>query len=267
MDEDFLAVAPRPALRGLVSGPIVAFDLRVDPRAVHFGVPSPSVSLIVSFDGPLDVGWAADPAQSTRYPALLAGLHTRPALVHTHGRQCGIQLALTPSGIRRLTAAPAAELAEHVRDAGELVPAPVHEQMAAAETWAGRIDILQQHLVRRATGSNWVPDPGMRHAWTLLQAPGARVGTVAAQVGWSRRQLVNRFRAEVGIPPKQVAVLARLDRSRALARQGLGLAEVAHRTGYSDQAHLARDWHALAGRTPREVLAEDFPILQDLASP
>lgn len=262
-----VAVAVHPALRGLVAGPIVAFDLHVDPRAVHFGVPSLGASLILSFEEPLDVGWAADPSRSDPYWRMLAGLHTRPALVHTHGRQCGIQLTLTPSGIRRLAAAPIAAIAEHVTSADDIVPAGVHEQMSAEPDWSRRITLLQNHLVRRALMSDHQPDARMREAWRLLQAPDARVAAVASRVGWSRRQLSQRFHDEVGIAPKQFARLARFQRSLRLAGQGSSLAAAAHLSGYSDQAHLSREWTALAGRAPRAVLSEDFPILQDAAVP
>ena len=43
-----------PALAGLVHR-MSGYDLRLDPRAVHHGVPGPSATVIISFDEPLDV--------------------------------------------------------------------------------------------------------------------------------------------------------------------------------------------------------------------
>jgi AraC-like DNA-binding protein len=41
------------------------------------------------------------------------------------------------------------------------------------------------------------------------------------------------------------------------------LAEIAARCGYADQAHLTREWQAIAGCTPRRWIAEELPYVQD----
>ncbi|HLF10100.1 MAG TPA: hypothetical protein VJA26_02710, partial [Gammaproteobacteria bacterium] len=41
------------------------------------------------------------------------------------------------------------------------------------------------------------------------------------------------------------------------------LAEVAFMCGYQDQAHMTREWNALAGSTPRAWIASELPFLQD----
>ena len=70
------------------------------------------------------------------------------------------------------------------------------------------------------------------------------------------------MRAECGLTPRDVRRLARFERARAdLGRAPL--AEVAHRCGYADQAHLTREWGALAGCSPTTWLREEFPFLQD----
>lgn len=107
-------------------------------------------------------------------------------------------------------------------------------------------------------------------AWDLLVGSRgrARVDEVAREVGWSRRHLSARFRAEFGLPPKAVARIARFDHARQLlTATPLGqIATVAADCGYADQAHLTRDWRQLADRAPRRWLAEEvLPFLQDAA--
>ncbi len=75
------------------------------------------------------------------------------------------------------------------------------------------------------------------------------VGAVAACVGLSSRQLHRRSLDAFGYGPKLLARVLRLQRALALAREGTGLAAVAARHGYADQAHLARDVRDLAGTT------------------
>lgn len=110
--------------------------------------------------------------------------------------------------------------------------------------------------------------PGVRgevgHALAALTR-GARVQEVADEVGFSRRRLSTLVRGECGLAPKEFQRIARFRASRQAlaARPRARLAEVAATTGYSDQAHLTREWTALAGCTPTTWLREEFPFVQD----
>ncbi|MEV0806854.1 helix-turn-helix transcriptional regulator [Micromonospora sp. NPDC050200] len=97
------------------------------------------------------------------------------------------------------------------------------------------------------------PDPlGGRVA--ALLAAGATVTATAAEVGLGPRALHRRSQALFGYGPKTLARILRMRRALALARTGVGLAEVAARSGYADQAHLTRDVRELAGVPPAALL-------------
>ncbi|MEU5941375.1 helix-turn-helix domain-containing protein [Micromonospora sp. NPDC047548] len=97
------------------------------------------------------------------------------------------------------------------------------------------------------------PDPlGARVA--ALLAAGATVAATAAEVGLGPRALHRRSQDLFGYGPKTLARILRMRRALALARTGLGLAEVAARSGYADQAHLTRDVRELAGVPPAALL-------------
>ena len=96
---------PHPALAPFVE-PYVGYAHALGPDDVHHGVPSSSATVILSFDEPLDVQWLDDPTSREGRWTLACGLHLAPALVHTHGHQHGIQLALTPLGVRSLLGLP-----------------------------------------------------------------------------------------------------------------------------------------------------------------
>ena len=92
---------------------------------------------------------------------------------------------------------------------------------------------------------------------------------VADEVGFSRRHLTGLVRAECGLSPKQFQRIARFQRACRLVRAGCPLAAIAVECGYADQAHLTRDWTALAGCSPRAWMrrelsfVQDFPIVSD----
>jgi AraC-like DNA-binding protein len=106
-------------------------------------------------------------------------------------------------------------------------------------------------------------------AWRRLLRSGgtARVSELAAETGWSSRHLTSRFRAEIGLTPKAAARVVRFHRTRDLlvahaAADGFRLADLAVTCGYFDQAHLAREFRALAGCPPSQWLAEEFRNVQ-----
>jgi AraC-like DNA-binding protein len=77
-----------------------------------------------------------------------------------------------------------------------------------------------------------------------------RLEELEARVGLSRFYLVRRFRAEVGMPPHAFQLALRLDRAKVLTAQGVPLADVALRCGFTDQSHLSRHFRKLVGVAP-----------------
>ncbi|UFU01770.1 AraC family transcriptional regulator [Ruania suaedae] len=247
------------------------FDLRLAPDAVHFGVPSLSATIVLALDRPTDVGWAHEPGHHG-YRVLVAGLHTRPSLVRTHGRQHGLQLALTPRGCRALLGLPIGAVSGHILELDDLPAAPLHDVLAPVRAAPAplRPTALRAGLLAVAARLHRErprpPRAEVVEAWRLLTTGhgGASVDDVARTVGWSRRHLSAQFAAEVGLRPKEVARIARLTAARALASAGQDLATVAATTGYADQSHLTREWTAAVGRPPARSLRAEFPNLQDL---
>lgn len=111
----------------------------------------------------------------------------------------------------------------------------------------------------------------MREAWRLVLGSGGTVPVtrLAAEVGWSRRHLAERFGQELGLSPKAAARIVRFERARhMLQRPDRGtMADVAAACGYFDQPHLNRDFVELAGCPPGEWLAEELPSVQDGEGP
>ncbi len=237
----------------------------------HRGLPSAELTVVLSLGAPTRVAGMPDPCTpATEFGALVGGLHTTPAVISYDDELYGVQLDVTPRGARSLFGVPAAELARTVvgleeligSDAGELV-----ERMHAAGGWAARFQILDEALSRQVYRLAPAAD-AVERAWDLIEASGgaARVATVAAAVGWSRRQLHERFVREYGVTAKDLARVVRFDRSQRLLRRrpAMTLSEAAATSGYYDQAHMARDWNQLAGCPPSRWLAdEELPFVQD----
>ena len=245
------------------------------PPATHRGLPSPYLTLIFTLDEPLTIEAHPDPGQPPgEYGSLLGGLHSVPALITHAGAQSGIQVALRPLGARALLGLPAGELAGLDLPAEAVlggVCAELRDRVRVAAGWPERFAVLDEILLRRAAHADVAPE--VSWAWHELLREGGtiRVSELAAGTGWSGRHLTSRFRAEIGLTPKAAARVIRFDRARQLlvrnltgatADGGVLLADLAADCGYFDQAHLAREFRALAGCPPSQWLAEEFRNVQ-----
>lgn len=250
----------------------VGYDYFLAPDATHHGLPSTALTVIIAFDEPIDCGWL-DGGPPSLFPTLLGGLHTRPTLIHTHGRQCGIQLSVTPAGSRALFDTPAGVFAGEILDETHGLPAAVQRRLQDA-SWSERFRLLDDALLARLARLDAHPmRREVAHAWARVHesAGRVRVEELADEVGLSRRRLLTEFRTEIGLTPSQARRIARFDRARDLLKAGHSPADSAALAGYADQPHLNRDWRALADMTPLETLAdfaviegpEDDPFVQD----
>jgi AraC-like DNA-binding protein len=283
-DGDGARRAPAPALRRHLAS-YHGYRL-VGPPGLHRGLPSPYLTLILTLDEPLVMAAHPDPRQpGGTYDTLLGGLHDRPAVIVHHGRQSGVQIALRPHGVRALFGVPAGELARLDVPLTDVVAGPwasrLRERLAEQPSWAGRFDVLDAALlaqleVHDGSGAGGRPQAAeLTRAWDLLVAPAQAgravawpVGALAADLGWSPRRLLTRFRDEFGVGPKEAARIARFDNARrdlfdrAATGRPLQLAELAVGHGFYDQAHLAREFRALAGCPPSVLVAEELRFVQ-----
>jgi len=245
---------PDPALQSVI---IRASDFheRAETPVRRSESPLLGVVLVVSLGPDIEVA-------GERIGSFAAGMWDRPVTTGHFGEQAGYELYLDLLGARRLLGVPIAELANRLvrledllgRFAGELT-----EQLAEAPDAAARHAVAQRLLVGRLIEDQGSPE--IRRVLARLRASHgtARIETLAAEVGWSRRHLSARFRGEVGLAPKTVARLARAEYAAGLLRTGRPLADVAYAAGYADQPHFNRDFREFIGCPPGE-----FPFVQDM---
>ena len=102
----------------------------------------------------------------------------------------------------------------------------------------------------------------MAYAFGRISRGDVPIAALATEIGWSGRHLTGRFRAEFGVRPSVAGRMARFDRARheivrRAGRGALDLAGVAADHGYADQAHLAREFRALAGCSATTWVTEE----------
>jgi AraC-like DNA-binding protein len=233
-------------------------------------MPSRALTTVISLDDPVEVGVGGVGDRAGRFTGVVSGLRSRSVEVRHDGSQHGVQISLTPLGARAVYGLPASELADELLPLDAVLGATGDElvtRLRGEQTWAGRFAVLDEVLlgaVGRRSERVLRVKAEVGEAWRRLVASRGRmqVGSLAAEVGWSRRHLGERFRAELGLTPKTLARVLRLEHAHelAVASSAPPWADVAAVAGYADQAHLVREWRDLTGLPPaRWRAAEVLP--------
>lgn len=193
--------------------------------------------------------------------AFVAGLTQTSGVIDMTGEVECLELKLSPLGAYTLLGIPSHELTGQVVDLGDLLGRQgdrLIDRLTETAAWDRRFGPVDEFLARRAERGRQ-PAAEIDWAWQRLTAAAGLVpiGTLATEVGWSRRHLVAKFREQVGLTPKTVARLLRFERLLRRLRNpgGAGWAQLALECGYYDQAHMNRDFRDFAGTTPTAYLA------------
>ncbi|NJP93894.1 AraC family transcriptional regulator [Nonomuraea sp. FMUSA5-5] len=254
-----MAVVAEGQQRAAALAPFVvrSSDYELGPVAVHRGLPSSTLSITIPRSGAVEIGWLGRPGSGRRFQAAVAGLHLGAAELRQRGGARGVWVTLSPLGAVALLGVPASELAGDVVELADVAPAMAElpERLAGCGSWPQRRALVENALLaglvrneERAGG------PALGAVLAALSAT-ARVEEAARALGWSRRYLSRTVRAACGVTAKEYQRLLRFEAARgdlvAGARAGaVSLAAVAAGAGFADQAHLTREWRAMAGCTP-----------------
>lgn len=199
-------------------------------------------------DACVDLIWAGE-------RLVIAGPDTSARVVTLAAASRLIGVRLRPGAAGAVLGVPASELCDLSPDAADVVG----KDFAAALLEALSLEQDPHALMLRAVERRGVrePDPLVSAAVLALGRPRARVGSVAAELGVSARQLQRRIGDAVGYGPKTLQRVLRFRRIQALAPAPL--AELALEAGYADQSHMTAEVSQLAGLSPVRFLKDRTP--------
>lgn len=261
-------LTPAPALRGIVARH-TAFAGDGAPASFR-PLPGSVVPLVVEIGDGWSVGDPRRPGvPPERVGSFVAGLTAAPVAVsHPGGARC-LQIDLTPLGARRLLGVAMDEIAGRTVGLDAVLGAVagrLAEVVAGAPSWEAAVAGVEAELLNRLRDAP-AADPGTSWALAAIVGSGGRasIGALARELGWSHRRLIAGFRRDVGLPPKAVARIVRLERLQSLAGSPdfPGWARAAAMCGYADQSHLAREVGALTDMTPTALRAGAVNFVQD----
>ena len=202
-------------------------------------------------DGCVDIVWIGNA------PAMVVGPALRPLLVSLPSRSTIVGVRFRPGMAPPILAVPANELLDReapLEDLWGYEARYLTERLGDHEALATKLTAVESAMASRlalAPPADRLVEAAV--AW-LQREPGIRIGTLAAALGVSERQLRRRCDAAVGYGPKALGRILRFRQVWQLADDiATGrscLAHLAAEFGYADQAHMTHEFSRLAGIPP-----------------
>jgi AraC-like DNA-binding protein len=252
-----VSIPPSPALKPFVSQLWVSRSTAGGGVREHV-LPTGQMHLVFRLDGPAlrIFKHTGDTTGDVIREPVFGGLRTSYYAKEVGAPVLAVGVQLLPGAAQALFGVSAAELAGRHTPLSELwgarQAASVFDQLASAAGPGEQLAILQALLAARLPRVHGMHPAvaqvlaGARYDW--------RVDELVKESSYSHRGFIELFRQATGCSPKRYARLLRFQALLAALRAAPGkpLGELALDAGYSDQAHMNREFREFAGVTPQQ---------------
>jgi AraC-like DNA-binding protein len=186
--------------------------------------------------------------------SLIGGARASPYIKDVSNPVPTVGAMLRPGAIELLSKIPAIEFAGKYTRIEDIWPrsflSDLIDQLRETPRALDRLNLFEDILASRLPQLHAI-HPLVAHALGRFDA-NVSVGDVATETGFSQRHFTRTFTEWVGLTPKTYCRVRRFGRvlERMNASTVSDLADLAAAEGYADQAHMTREFRALAGVTP-----------------
>lgn len=202
--------------------------------------------------------------------AWISGMQLRPIVIEAQPLSSLLVIRFQPGGAYPLLGHDLSALTNNVLAFDAVVgaaAASLRDRVLEAVGVPARIDAAAAWLCERLAGAQ--VHPLIAHLGHEFMRPGARVGELVEETGFTSRHARSLFRRWTGVTPKQFARLSRFQLLLGALSRGAPMdvnlegpplprprwAALAADLCFSDQSHLGHEFAALAGMTPGDYLA------------
>ncbi len=203
--------------------------------------------------------------------AMVLGQITKPYFVQPTGYVNSFAVRFYPYGFANFISQPIHELADKETPLVNLFqPALVQvleQKIIEATSTETRIAAIESFLLDRLSEPSVIDDIVKSTFEALERTRGnASINAILKDELHKRRSLERKFSKQVGVSPKQLGKIIRLQAAlkMMLNPQGDNLTQIAYKNEYYDQAHFIKDFKEFTGANPREYLTDDQMMLSSL---
>jgi transcriptional regulator GlxA family with amidase domain len=137
------------------------------------------------------------------------------------------------------------------------------DEVVKAPTSEKRIEIIESFLLDKLKTEKAYDELAKTSVELLLKSKGqVTIEALAGQMQTSRRQLERRFSTVIGLSPKQLSKIIRLQATLKMMeqKQFTSLTALAYENGYFDQAHFIKDFKEFTGLSPKQFYAGNLKM-------
>lgn len=126
-----------------------------------------------------------------------------------------------------------------------------------------RIQLIESFLLSKLTDPNTIDAITKSFVEAIFQSQG-QIGVVelAGKLNINRRNMERKFTSLIGMSPKQLARVVRLQSTLKMLEQKkfTSLTSLAYENGYYDQAHFIKDFKDFTGMSPKSFYADNLKL-------
>ncbi len=204
---------------------------------------------------------------------LMSGQLTERIMLKPTGEIGVVSIRFKAAGAARFFDVPYDKLVDRVVDFAEFEPAfsaAIHDRIARCESHderlAAMIAVLEERLTQESREDIFIRQ-ACQH---IVRSEGDySAQDLVKLIGYSERQLERKFKRQVGITPKTLSRIVRLQKFLAMTKETntLTLADAAAACGYYDQSHFIRDFTKFSGVSPMKYLSGNRVMSDHLTTP
>lgn len=203
--------------------------------------------------------------------ALVIGQITEPFIIQPTGYVNCFAVRFYPFGFANLATTSIKNLANKETPIAQLFgekPAKELEQkVIRAISYKEQIEIIESFLLEKFTNKITIDSIVKSTVDAMLATKGnASINAILKADLAKRRQLERKFINQIGISPKQLGKVIRLQTALRLllSQQSENLTQIAYESEYYDQAHFNRDFKEFTGINPKDFPEHDHMQLSSV---
>ncbi len=203
--------------------------------------------------------------------AMVLGQRTYPFYIEAVGHVNTFAVTFYPYGFANFIDEPINNLVNKEtpidRLFGEIPAKELEASIIKASDTEQRIEIIEAFLFDRLNDQSAIDQIVKTTIDTLLSTKGgAPIKTILNNDHSKRRQLERKFLKQIGISPKQLGKVIRLQAAlkMVLNEEADNLTNIAYENEYYDQAHFIKDFKEFTGVSPKAFLTDEKMALSSL---
>ncbi len=191
---------------------------------------------------------------------MVMGQRTRSFDIEPTGDVLSFAVCFYPFGFSSLISEPLASFVDQDLSLeqlfGKSVASELERKVFDAKSTEERIQIIETFLFARLHDNRTI-DHLISHTVDLLMETNGKlsIGTILENDPSQRRTLERKFKKHIGISPKRLSRIIRLQTAlKLILSEDQNLTSIAYQSDYFDQSHFIKDFKAFIGSTPKQML-------------